>query len=189
MPAACGKYLSRVFGIFSEQIVRFWASDSRSPYEDLGRPTLRKPGETTGYTLDFTLRRKDTGKIYVAEQKCEIEFQNYKYFILTDVKQLEHHSKDAFLAFLEVASGNENQRTFVGREELQTNGAILIWGAATPEGKRAVKNAKGFFDILTIEDMVRDLISWDNKPYREFMEQRRAWANEMFDGLLQSQSA
>ena len=178
--------MSRVFGIFSEQIVRCWAKDSRSPYENLGRPTLRKRGEKAGYALDFTLLHKDTGKIFVAEQKCWIEFQGYKHFILTDVKQLEYHGKPAFFAFLEVASGDENWQTFVDKKERQTNGAILIWGAATPEGKEAVKSAKGFFDVLTIEDMVRDLISWDNKPYREFIEQRRAWANEMFDGLLQS---
>ena len=67
--AARGKYLSRIFGIFSEEIVRMWASDHRCPYEDLGRPTLRRKGKKAGYTLDFTLRHKETGKSYVAELK------------------------------------------------------------------------------------------------------------------------
>lgn len=83
-PVARGKYLSRVFGIFSEEIVRMWARDHRCPYEDLGRPTLRKHGEKSGSTLDFTLRHKATGMSYVAELKCEIEYQNYKYLVLSD---------------------------------------------------------------------------------------------------------
>ena len=44
-PGSRGKYLSRVFGIFSEEIVRIWAADPRAPFEDLGRPTLRVDGE------------------------------------------------------------------------------------------------------------------------------------------------
>lgn len=90
-PIARGKYLSRVFGIFSEEIVRQWASDPRCPYENLGRPTLRKRGDRVGSTLDFTLRHKSTGKSYVTELKCEIEYQNYKYLVLSDIKQLNHH--------------------------------------------------------------------------------------------------
>ena len=44
-PGSRGKYLSRVFGIFSEEIVRIWAADPRAPFEDLGRPTLRVDGD------------------------------------------------------------------------------------------------------------------------------------------------
>ena len=36
------KFLSRVFGVFSEELVRIWANDSRAPYANLGRPTLRQ---------------------------------------------------------------------------------------------------------------------------------------------------
>lgn len=185
-PAARSKYLSRVFGIFSEEIVRLWTSDPRSPYEDLGRPTLKKHGERGGSTLDFTLRHKGTGKAYVAELKCEIEYQNYRYLVLTNAKQLDHHNKPAFFAFLDAAAGSPNQQSYVNGQELQTSGAILIWGATTPEGRQSVIDAKGFFDILTIEDMVGDLTMWNHEPYLQFMEQRRIWTNELFDGLVRA---
>mgnify|MGYP000523508818 CR=1 FL=1 len=76
-PGSRGKYLSRVFGIFSEEIVRIWAADPRAPFEDLGRPTLRVDGEDGYSTLDFTLRSRDTELIFPAELKCEIEYQGY----------------------------------------------------------------------------------------------------------------
>lgn len=52
--ARADKFMSRLFGIFSEDIVRCWAKDPQCPYEDLGRPTLKRPDEKRGYTLDFT---------------------------------------------------------------------------------------------------------------------------------------
>ncbi len=178
--------MSRVFGIFSEEIVRLWANDPRSPYEDIGRPTLRKLGESTGSTLDFTLRHKKTGTSYVTELKCEIEYENYKYFVLTDVKQLDHHRKGAFKALLEVAAKTPSHRVFVNKKEIAVDGAILIWGAATPEGRRAVIDAKGFFDVLSIEEIISDLITWNHAGYLALMEQRRSWTNAMFDGLIHS---
>jgi len=82
------KFLSRLFGLFSEEVVRYWCRCPAAPYEDLGRPTLRVPGEARGHTLDFTLRHKETVKVYVAEMKCELEFENYRYLRLTGAWQL-----------------------------------------------------------------------------------------------------
>lgn len=183
---ARGKYLSRVFGIFSEELVRLWASDPRCPYEDLGRPTLRKRGEKSGSTLDFTLRDKATGKSYVAELKCEIEYENYKYLILTDVKQLDHHNKAAFFALLDAAANSPAQQVFVHGKEIYIDGAILIWGDATPEGRKAAVTEKGFFDVLTMAEIIEDLRSWGSESQRRFVEERRTWTNELFDALLQT---
>ncbi len=77
-----GKFLARVFGIFSEDIVRLWAASPGSPYEDLGRPTVCFDGAAKGSTLDFTFRNRASNKIYVAEMKCEIEYQAFRYFVL-----------------------------------------------------------------------------------------------------------
>ncbi|AXQ27894.1 hypothetical protein D0B54_04030 [Solimonas sp. K1W22B-7] len=182
--AARGKYLSRIFGIFSEEVVRIWAKDRRCPFEDHGRPTLRSTGKTRGCTLDFTLRHKSTDLTYVAELKCEIEFQNYKYFILSDAAQLSHHRKEAFRAFLEAAIQPSAQQIFVRGKAQQINGAILIWGAATPEGRKSAIETYGFHDVLTISEIVHDLRSWNHDAYEHFLEQRRSWSNELFDGLL-----
>lgn len=186
VPVSRGKYLSRVFGIFSEEIVRVWASDDRCPYEDLGRPTLRKRGERLGSTLDFTFRHKTSGQIYVAELKCEIEYQNYKYLVLSDAKQLVHHNKSAFTALLDAATQSPERQTFVRGKEVEISGAVLIWGATTEEGRRSAMETYGFFEVLTMADIVHDLKRWGHESYRRLIEDRRSWANEMFEALLPS---
>ncbi len=42
------KFLSRLFGIFSEKIVDVWARDERAPYEGLGRPKTLKLSRALG---------------------------------------------------------------------------------------------------------------------------------------------
>jgi hypothetical protein len=181
---ARGKFLSRVFGIFSEEIVRIWANDIRSPYSDLGRPTLRQDIREKGHTLDFTLQDKQSGKTFVTELKCEIEYQNYRYLELTGVQQLEHHKKDAFTALLSIAKGLSNYKTYVQAEELTVDGAILIWGVATPEGRQDVIQKCGFADLLTIAEMVSDLSEWKNEEYQAMIRSREQWSSELFNGLL-----
>lgn len=182
--AARGKYLSRVFGIFSEEIVRIWASDPRAAYEDLGRPTLRTDGEKSGSTLDFTFRSRETSKAYVAELKCEIEYQDYRYLVLAESHQLGHHSKPAFAALLAAAAKQPELRAYVGKKEIVIDGAILVWGAATPSGRALVSAEKGFFAVLTLAEIIADLQAWRSENYRALLEHRRAWSNEMYDALL-----
>ena len=55
-------FLSRMFGIFSENIVCLWSKSAGAPYENLGRPTVRFDDEATKSTLDFTLRHKESNK-------------------------------------------------------------------------------------------------------------------------------
>lgn len=182
---ARAKYLSRVFGIFSEEIVRIWASDPRAPFEDLGRPTVTNISNGSGYTLDFTLVHKESGRNFIAEMKCEIEYQKFKYLVLTNEKQLEHHKKPAFSIFLDAANNPSAHRVKIGGREIISHGSILIWGAATEQGRAEVIKAKGFFDILTVEEIVEDLIAWQSPSYLQLIEDRRNWTNELFDGLNQ----
>lgn len=186
-PEARGKFLSRVFGIFSEEVVRLWANHPQAPYIDLGRPTLRNAGETRGSTLDFTFQCKATGEVYVVEQKCEIEYQGYRFMVLTDPKQLDHHNKPAFAAFLNAASPKQEHHTFVDGKEVQSHGSILVWGAATPAGRQAVIQRYGLHDVLTIAGMVQDMQEWRYEPYLELLGERQQWANELFSGLLHAQ--
>jgi hypothetical protein len=51
-------FLARLFGIFSEHVVHIWCDCPQAPYLSIGRPTLRKPGENRGHTLDFTLQHR-----------------------------------------------------------------------------------------------------------------------------------
>lgn len=178
-----GKYLSRLFGIFSEDIVRIWAADKKCHYEDLGRPSIRFEGKT--YTLDFTFQHKQSRKVYIVEQKCEIEFQNYKFFILNKKEQLSHHikAKKAFMAFLEAAKKNIISVS-IGKQEIKIDGTILIWGAATPKGINDIKLEYEIDDILTLEKIIDDLILWRNENFYKFVRDRIVWSNEMLSGLL-----
>jgi hypothetical protein len=90
------KFMSRLFSLFSEEVVRAWCACPEAPYEDLGRPYLVARGERYGHTLDFTLRSRATGETYVAELKCELEYEGYRYLRLSDVEQLKHHGGAAF---------------------------------------------------------------------------------------------
>jgi hypothetical protein len=74
-------------------------------------------------------------------------------FVLERVDQLGHHRKPAFAALLKAASRSPDQAVYVGGKQIGVDGAILIWGCATPEGRQAVIDAKGFHDVLTIEQI------------------------------------
>jgi len=180
---ARAKLLSRVFGIFSEEIVRIWARDERAPYACMGRPTIKSADGGKGYTLDFALRSRTTGHVYVTEMKCEIEYQNFRYFVLDGAEQLTHHNKPAFKEFLDSARCTPSQAITVNGEPVTTHGAILIWGATTPQGKRAVMESTGIHDVLSVADICHDLAVWGNAEYHGLLTTRSMWCAELFSGL------
>jgi hypothetical protein len=182
---ARAKFLSRVFGIFSEQIVSIWTVDERAPYQNLGRPTIKTDDGRRPHTLDFALRERSTGKVYVSEMKCEIEYHNFRYFVLERVEQLKHHKKRAFEAFLRAARPSPGQSVYIGGKSLPTSGAILIWGAVTPGGRNTTIVSKGFHDVLSIDKICRDLALWKCARYAALIEQHQKWCNELFSGLLE----
>lgn len=131
--SAKDKFLSRLFGLFSEDVVRQWCRCPDASYENLGRPTIKIPGEQRGYTLDFTLRDRTTGDLYVTEMKCELEFENYRYLRLNGPDQVRHHhvpagASSAFKRFVEFAKDQNAFDVRVSGKPLSVNGAILIWG-------------------------------------------------------------
>lgn len=183
------KFLARLFGIFSEEIVRIWCRAPEAPYEDLGRPTIRCADEKTGYTLDFTLRDKQDEKIYVSEMKCELQYENYRYLSLEAAQQLDHHargkaaSNEAFRRFLQVARTPASCVVTVKNKAQLVDGAILIWGHCTPQGREAVLAHYGLHSVLSVDAMVQDLIAWKNLDYLRLLDQRQTWCQELFTGL------
>jgi hypothetical protein len=176
------KFLSRVFGIFNEEIVRCWVKDSNSPYEDLGRPTIS--GGNKPCTLDFTFRSKHDGLIYIVEMKCELEYENYRYLTLESSYQLDHHKKDAFRTFLDVARNNGQLKVKIkGKPQEEIHGAILIWGRCTQEGRDSVKNEHKLAEVLSLEEIISDLVAWGNQDYIELLADRERWCGDLFTGL------
>jgi hypothetical protein len=192
------KFLSRLFGIFSEEIVRtaFRSGQNKSvvPFVDLGRPTLhiKENGQKTKerYTLDFLLQDAK-GDIFVTEMKCELEYQGYKYLELNSKEQaMRHQKKPAFSHLLGLAEAiklNQVNEMY----EITCNGApieydrlkgvALIWGKTTPAGVAAVKDI--FRHVISVEDVVNDSIKRNDKGYAELVEQYSGWCSGLFEKL------
>jgi hypothetical protein len=179
-------FLARLFGSFNEEPVRIWCRDPDSPYEDLGRPTLTDAGKSgRGHTLDFALRSRRDGRIFVAEMKCEITYENYRSMTLRSRSQLDRHARDseAFRKFLAVAKDPKSYSVTVSGRTLNVDGAILIWGACTQEGRREVVEGTGIAEVLSLEEIIETLVNRANHAYLGLVQKRMTWCQELFDFL------
>ena len=177
------KFFSRLFGIFNEEIVRCWGKAAQAPYEEMGRPTIKSIGAKRGSTLDFTLRSKSDGLVYVAEMKCELEYENYRYLTLESPSQLDHHSKEAFRIFLDAAQNVSSYIVTVKGRPQAINGSILVWGRYTEEGRASVMDQHCFADVLSLETIISDLQTWHNQDYTVLIHKYETWCGELFAGL------
>lgn len=178
-------FLSRVFGVFSEEIPRLWCELPSSPYTELGRPTLWSVDRNRLCTLDFTLRERATGRVFVCEQKCELAFENYRYLRLTGPPQVAHHEKGsaAFRYFVAFARDPSSASVQVDGRPVRCDGAILIWGAATDEGARLVRKHYGLHDVLSLERMVAELNDAQSPAWLRRVSELRRWSDHLLDGL------
>lgn len=177
------KFLSRLFGVFNEDPVRIWCRQPDCPFDDLGRPTLTPRAGGRGYTLDFCLRRKSDGLVFVAESKCELEYENYRYLTLVEAGQLLHHKGEAFRLFLEAARTPAAFIVTVKGKAVDVSGAILVWGRVTDAGRQAVIGATGVADVLSLEEIISSLIATGSDEYAGFVADRSRWCRELFDSL------
>ena len=180
------KFLSRLFGIFNEEVVHAWCTLPDAPYADEGRPTLRRRGGDRGHTLDFTLRDRASNKLYIAEMKCELQYEEYRYLQLTSPEQVRHHEKngEAFRKFMEVARHPNSMPVTVNNKLVEISGGVLIWGAATQQGAEAVCRTYSLHDLLTVEEMLPALQSNPPKDWSRRIADLRTWSKELFDFLL-----
>jgi len=183
------KFLSRLFGIFNEEAVRIWARCPRAPYEDLGRPTLRRQTGERGSTLDFTLRSRANGLSFIAEMKCELEYERYRYLRLLDAHQLLHHRRKlAFELFLEESANPGSVSVQVGGNRIENAGGILIWGSTSESGVSSTIERHGFRDVLSLERIIRDLQAWNAEEWSSRVAELHAWSQDLFDALSESRS-
>lgn len=182
--AGRGAYLSRLFAFFSEELVRHWAGCVQAPYRDIGRPVVWDELGKRYHVLDFTLERRSDGRTFVAELKCEIEFEGYRYLALTGPEEVKHHEPGAaFQKFLRLARELASLRVTVGGRPVAVDGSVLVWGVTTAEGIQAVKSHYGLADVLSIETMLQDLHMWQPEAWSEWLQKRRRWSDELFDWL------
>lgn len=183
-----GAYLSRLFAFFSEEVVRHWAACEQAPYRDLGRPTVWDEANKF-HVLDFTLERRSDGARFATEMKCEIQFENYRYLALRDGSEIDHHVRvAAFAKLLRLArEPNALRVTISGKGEQNLEGAILVWGVVTEEGKAAAMDRFGFADVLGVEDMLRDLGEWQPQEWADWIATRKRWSDDLFNWLAYPQ--
>ncbi len=179
--AARDKFLARLLGLFSEDIVRIWCKSQRSPYRDLGRPRIFLSPGARGHTLDFTLQSRHDGSTYVAEMKCWVEYQGYQYLTLCDADQLDALEGPAFDAFLAVAREPSRCQVTIDGEPQAVSGAILVWGDVADSGRAAVQRVHKLSAVLSLREIVDDLLSWKDEQYQVFLTQRREWCLELFE--------
>ena len=177
------KFLSRLFGLFSEDVVRHWCRCPEAPYENLGRPYLRLPTERYGHTLDFTLRDRETGATFVAELKCELEYDSYRYLRLMDASHLAHHQGAALRKLLDLATDCSCIPVTVGGNPMVVDGVVLIWGATTPTGCEAVRSTYGFANVLSIESMLHDLRQWRCESWAARVTEVGKWCGDLIEFL------
>lgn len=186
--AARDNYRSRLFALFSEEIVRAWGRNSKAPYRDVGRPTLWSGAAFA--TLDFTLQRRSDDAQLVAEQKSELAWAGYSQLRLHSSAQIDRHrGKRAFDWFLELAKNPVGYPVKVNGRQTAVSGAILVWGAITPEGRDRAMTTFGFADVLSLEAMLHDLKAWDDADWRLRVEELRAWTNGLLDALIEESTS
>ncbi|GHT25519.1 hypothetical protein AGMMS4957_20460 [Bacteroidia bacterium] len=184
------KYISRVFGVFSEKIAEIYFKSGYSEYESLGRPTLYKINDKKGYTLDFTLKNRKTSEFYICEMKCELQYENCKYLELSKSNQIKHHedNKKAFQYFLDIPQNASNYRVEIKstKEEIKPAGIILLWGKISNDKNAidAVKTNYKITEILSLEDMINTMVEKNYDKYFDFVKERIEWSKYLFDNLL-----
>lgn len=177
------KFIARLFGIFNEEIVRIWCKAPWSPYCDLGRPRVVTPSGGKGHTLDFTLQSKKDGSIFVAEMKCWVEYQNYRFLTLSNDTKLDELESPAFCAFLDAAKNPSRCKVSVNGSPKPISGAILIWGDVAESGRNEMKRTHGIADVLSLKEIIEGLVSNGDNQYRKFLEERREWCQYLLQGI------
>lgn len=101
-----------------------------------------------------------------------------------------HETKENFKLFLNLARNPHLYKISVKNEEnkkpktYEIDGAILLWGKVNPNSKTEIKNEKGFYDILSLEDMINDLQSWNDQNYIDYVNKIQNWTNFLYNNLL-----
>lgn len=178
------KFLSRLFGIFSEKIPPIWCKTKNSPFECIeGRPTIYK--ENKRYTLDFVFKDKGTGAIYVVEQKCWIEYQDFRYFNLTLKNFKDFSSWGGAVEYLLALAKNpadKNYKVIINGKETEVKGAVLIWARASEDYKEII-NEHPYLKIVSMEQMVTDLVKENNQEYMKLIETHKDICEEFFEKM------
>lgn len=183
-------FIAKVFGAFNEDIVRIWANRNNSKYKNLGRPTIYRNNEGKRNTLDFTMKERKTGKIYISEMKSWISYKNNKFLELNKSIDLLsiNDIPESLRWFLNVGNDISNYDVNVNGPELKKEkvipeGTILIWPKFKSEDKDYCLKKYRLFDLLSLENIIIDLNNEKNEEYFLLLKEKEDWFNALISGL------
>jgi hypothetical protein len=177
-------FLARFFGIFYEKMVPAWCSCPGAPYAYQGRPALWREN-TYKHSLDFILRRRETGETFVAEMKCWLAWENSTYLRLEDTTPLHKLKGAAWEAFIELTHNPTAYEIKIERLLLTPpiQGTVLIWGATSEQGRQPAMTTYGFADVLSAESMLDDLNTSNSAEWTLIIDQLKDWSNSLLTYL------
>jgi hypothetical protein len=142
-------YLSRIFGIIYEGLIGFWLETQG--FNLKGRPSIYNWKERYLKTFDCTVEKN--GKIFIAEAKCYLAYQNFTQMELTSDlldSYYDPSDKSAFQLFLQLGSKKEPYKKYKfyceGYEESSffPSRKILIWARVKKDEIENIKNKYHF---------------------------------------------
>jgi len=180
-------FISRTLGLFAEKLVELWLKSPNCPYENLGRPSFYDSNDKyTHITLDFALRDKQTGEIFVTEMKSEIAYNNFKNVILDDKVFDKKLRKRPFEKFVDLANDTQlkgNKTSIIVKvnfKKIDVTGCILIWNCATQKVIDDFKNNHHII-VITLESILKDI---EQTKLTEFFCKKRKYIDDFFNAVV-----
>ena len=89
-----------------------------------------------------------------------------------------------FASFLEAAANPAPYTVLTRSGEFPVGGSILIWGRLESKKVRAsIRRTYALQDVLSVESIIHDLVTWENRDFQMLLDRRAAWSHEFFRGL------
>jgi len=191
-------FLARIMGIFGEKIAGCWFENEKSGYDNLGRPTIHWTynGQKKWVTLDFLINKKESGEIYLVEQKNFFAYQEGKLrkinndnFPFAYKKWSDKKKSGAWEIFTELSKNIDLQKEFkittkeTKDENHKISGTILIWSDVDESYKNVFCAKYGFSDIIGLTQMIKDLNQWEDHKYIDFISEKERWIQDLFNWL------
>lgn len=191
-------FLSRIFGVFSEEIVKIWCANDliNEGYKYIGKPHIKIKDKKRPLELDHLLYSEIKNEYYLVEQKS---FHGYKNGKLASMEDTDIFLK-SFKTWSRGKSKNQKSKAwdifinFVEHPmEVNCNGnsyhdikTLLIWSKGTPEGKRKFidNSGIGVSEVLFLIDLKNALIQCEDQQYKALIDKKKKWIDELFIDLL-----
>jgi hypothetical protein len=129
--------------------------------------------------------------LFIAEQKCFFGFRKGK---LTSISEAEiflnefakwssTKSKSTVAWECFVNFNVEKYRVKIKKDGKRIDGKILIWASYEANGIATLLRKYEIDRVISIQDVINDLITWRDHRYFEFIAERENWIKELFENL------